>query len=219
MSIIPPPPLQSERRAQARRVTDDLYKTFSTPHCHACLERTGEGVLLLNNETRVIYATSQVDSILKRHNLPLALSPKFTLHQSHYAARFAAFANRNNHDTESLCLLLEDENERELLLLNCFQLPKPAEPDRQIARYMITLRDPNHHPSQQWLLFNKQYNLTPTEARLCQAFADGLTLNDYRKKWNVATSTARSQLHSVFDKTSTHRQCDLLRLIFLFTRT
>jgi hypothetical protein len=43
--------------------------------------------------------------------------------------------------------------------------------------------------------------------------------NDYRKKWNVATSTARSQLHNVFDKTSTHRQCDLLRLIFLFTRT
>ena len=47
-----------------------------------------------------------------------------------------------------------------LLLLDCFQLPKPAEPDRQIARYMIILRALNHYHSLHWLLFNKQYNLT-----------------------------------------------------------
>jgi DNA-binding CsgD family transcriptional regulator len=217
------PPLKSDRRAQPRRVTDraveDQHKTFSTPHCHACLERMGDGVLLLNNDTQVIYATSQVQSILKKHSLPLALSPKFTLHQAHHDSRFAAFVSQKNHETGSLHLLLEDENGRELLLLNCFHLPKPSEPDLHLARYMITLRDPNHQPSQQWLLFNKQYNLTPTEARLCRAFADGLSLNDYREKYHVATSTARSQLHSIFSKTATHRQCDLLRLIFLFTRT
>jgi DNA-binding CsgD family transcriptional regulator len=220
---ITPPPFSSDRRAKPRRAedrrVDDLYKTFSTPHCHSCLERMGDGVLLLNNETQVIYATSQVDSILKRPYLPFAVSPKFTLHQAHHATRFAAFTKRKKHETGILCLLLEGENEQELLLINCLKLPKPAEPNNQAACYMINLRDPNHQPSQQWLLFNKQYNLTPTEARLCLAFADGLTLNDYRKKWNVATSTARSQLHSIFNKTSTHRQSDLLRLIFLFTRT
>jgi hypothetical protein len=218
-----PPHFQPDRRAQPRRsadrVIDELHKTFSTPQCHACLERIGEGVLLLNNETHVIYATSQVDAILKRYDMPLALSPKFTLHQAHHASRFAAFVNEKNHQAKLLYLLLEGENEKELLLLNCFQLPKPTEPDLHVASYMITLRDPNHYPSQQWQLFNKQFNLTSTEARLCRAFADGLTLNDYREKYHVATSTARSQLHSVFCKTSTHRQCDLLRLIFLFTRT
>ncbi len=217
------PPFQPERRAQPRRAADrvinDQHKTFSTPHCRSCLERMSDGVLLLNKETQVIYATSQADLILKKHDLLFSLSPKFTLHNSPHTSRFTAFVNGRNHDTKSLCLLLEDENGHDLLLLNCFQLPKPAEPNRQIARYMITLRDPNHQPSQQWLLFNKQYNLTPTEERLCRAFSDGLTLNDYRKKYNVATSTARSQLHSVFNKTSTHRQCDLLRLIFLFTRS
>ena len=217
------PPLKSDRRAQPRRVEDrvveDFHKTFSTPHCHACLEHKSDGVLLLNNETQVIYATTQVDTILKNYDLPLSLSPKFTLHQAHHAARFAAFANEKNHQANLLCLLLEGENERDLLLLNCFQLPKQSEPDLHLARYMITLRDPNHQPSQQWLLFNKQFNLTVTEARLCRAFADGLTLNDYCEKWHIATSTARSQLHSVFSKTATHRQSDLLRLIFLFTRT
>ncbi len=212
---------QTERRDQARRsadrAVDDLQKTFSTPHCHSCLERMADGALLLDNETRVIYATPEVDQILKKHGLPLTLSPKFTLHQQYQAARFAAFVNGKNREAGPLCLLLGDESGGHLLL-NCFQLPKPAESGLKTARYMITFRDPNHYPSRQWQLFNQQFNLTPAEARLCRAFADGMTLKDYCEKWTVATSTARSQLHSFFEKTSTHRQCDLLRLIILFSR-
>jgi DNA-binding CsgD family transcriptional regulator len=218
-----PAPFQSERRDQTRRLTDravdDLQKTFSTPHCHSCLERMADGVLMLDNETRVIYSTPQVDQLLKRQDLPFALSPKFTLHQPRDAARFAAFVNGKNQETGPLSLLLEGENGCDPLLLNCLQFPKSAEPCLQAARYMITLYDPNHYPSRNWLLFIKQFNLTPTEARLCRAFADGLTLNDYCEKWNVTTGTARTQLHIVFNKTSTHRQSDLLRLIFLFSRT
>ena len=220
MSITPPARNRSDQsRRLADRADDYLHKTFSTPHCHSCLERMADGVLLLDNETRVIYATSQVDQILKRHDSPFALSPKFTLHEPRHAARFAAFVNRKNQETGPLSLLLEGENEGNLLLLNCLQFPKSAEPCLQAARYMITLCEPNHYPSQNWLLFIKQFNLTPAELRLCRAFADGLTLNDYCKKWNVTTGTARSQLHIVFSKTSTHRQSDLLRLIFLFSRT
>jgi DNA-binding CsgD family transcriptional regulator len=177
-----------------------------------------DGVLLLDNETRVIYATPEVDQVLKRHDLPLALSPKFILHQPQHASRFTAFVYGKKHEVGPLSLLLEGENGHDLLLLNCFQLPKPAEQDLKAARYMITLRDPSHYSSRQWLLFTKQFNLTPAEARLCRTFADGLTLNDYCEQWKVATCTARSRLHIVFDKTSTHRQCDLLRLIFLFSR-
>jgi hypothetical protein len=60
------PAFQSEeRRDQSRRTADraveDLQKTYSTPHCHSCLEQMANGVLLLNNETKVIYATKEVD--------------------------------------------------------------------------------------------------------------------------------------------------------------
>jgi DNA-binding CsgD family transcriptional regulator len=220
---ITPPPFQSERRDQARRATDravdDLQKTFSTSHCHSCLERMADGVLLLDSEIRVIYATTQVDQIMKRHDSPFTLSPKFTLHHPSHAARFAAFVNGKNLETGTLSLLLECQDGEGLLLINCFQFPESAEPELHAARYMITLCDSNHCPLQKWLTpFKKQFNLTPAEARLCHSFADGLTLKDYCEKWKVATSTGRSQLHSVFSKTSTHRQSDLLRLIFLFSR-
>lgn len=178
-----------------------------------------DGVLLLDKESRVIYATPTVGQILKRQGVPFALLPKFILHAPHHAAHFAAFANRKNHEAGPLSLLLEGENGREPLLITCFHLPKSSEPDLQAVRYLITLPDPSNYATQQWLLFTKQFVLTRAEARLCRALADGLTINDYREKWKVATSTARSQLRSVFDKTSTRRQSDLLRLIFLFTRT
>lgn len=194
--LITPPPSQTERRDQARRATDravdDLQKTFSTPHCHSCLERMSDGVLLLDNKTQVIFTTPQMDQILKRYELPLALSPKFTLHNPRDACRFAAFVNGKIRQAGPLNLLLDDENGRDLLLLNCFLLPKPADPNIQAARYMITLRDPNHYPSRQWQLFTQQFNLTPAEARLCRAFADGFTLNDYCEKWTVAASSTAS---------------------------
>ena len=221
--MINPPLFQFECRDTTRRLADrafvDLQKTFSTPICHSCLERMADGVLLLDNETRVIYATSQVDQILKRHDLLIVLSPKFAPHQPCFAARFTAFVNGKNQEAEPLSLLLGSEYAGGMLLLNCFKLPKPADPGLQVASYMITLRDSNYCPSREWLLFIKQFTLTPAEARLCLSFADGLTLKNYCEQWKVATSTARSQLHSVFEKTSTHRQSDLLRLILLFSRS
>lgn len=217
------PPILPEHRVEQRRAEDRavdiLHKTFSTPHCHACLERLADGVLLLDNDLRVIFATPEVDQVLKKHGLLLALEPEFSLLQLHHASRFAAFVNEKNHEAGPLSLLLESENSRDMMLLNCFRFPKIAEPNLQIARYMIIFHDPSHYPIQQWQLFNKQFNLTPAELRLCHMFADGLTLSDYCEKWHVTTSTARSQLHSIFEKTSTHRQSDLLRLIFLFSRT
>lgn len=212
------PKFKSERRGRPRRavdrIVDNLQKSF-----RSYLEYMADGVLLLNSETQVIYATPPVDQIVKKHGFPFELSPKFILRHQHHAARFSAFVNGKNQETGPLSLLLESECGRDLLLLNCFQLPKPAQPDLQSSCYMITLRDPSHYSSQQWRIFIEQFNLTPAEARLCRTLADGLTLSDYREQWKVADSTARSQLSSVFGKTSTRRQSDLLRLIFLFTRT
>lgn len=216
------PSSQSDRRGQFRRASDraldDQLKTFSTSYCHACLERMADGVLLLDNDTQVIFATPQIDQIMERQQLPLSLSPKFNLHHQHHALRFSAFVNERNPVLEPLSILLDIENGETQLLLNCFRFPHTTEPQTNVARYMITLCDPYHYPIQNWLHFLKQFNLTPAEGRLCRTLADGLTLKDYCTKWKVAASTGRSQLHSIFGKTATHRQTELLRLIYLFSR-
>jgi DNA-binding CsgD family transcriptional regulator len=215
--------LQAERRNQPRRKLDrdidDLHKTYSTPYCHACLERLTDGVLLLDDELQVIFSTPQADKVMSGQNAHLVVTPKFTVHNPYYASRLTAFVDGNSGEANPLSLLFENVDENNLMLINCFRLPKPDATDLKAACYMVILRNTSYYPTHQWRLFCEQFKLTPAESRLCRTLIDGLTLNDYARKWKLTISTARSQLSSVFNKTSMRRQSDLLRLIFLFTRT
>ncbi|SFM74641.1 helix-turn-helix transcriptional regulator [Nitrosomonas communis] len=214
-------PNEIERRNLPRRIADrfinDLYKTCSTPQCHSCLERTSNAVLLLDSEKRVMYTTSEADKIISQASTPFTLTPRFALLSPPNAARFEAFVNRESTEPGPLIQLLTNKKDRGRMLFSCFRLPEPDTASLHVARYLVMLRDPDQYSARQWQLFTEQYNLTKAETRLCRALADGLTLNDYCTNWQVMISTARSQLSSIFAKTETRRQIDLLRLIYLFT--
>ena len=57
------------------------------------------------------------------------------------------------------------------------------------------------------------YAMTPAEARLAKGLCRGLTMNELSERHGATTNTLRSQLKSVFQKTNTTRQAELVRLI------
>jgi DNA-binding CsgD family transcriptional regulator/PAS domain-containing protein len=57
------------------------------------------------------------------------------------------------------------------------------------------------------------YGLTPSEERLALRLASGEKLAEAAATLHIRPSTARSLLRSVFGKTDTHRQSDLVRLV------
>jgi DNA-binding CsgD family transcriptional regulator len=57
------------------------------------------------------------------------------------------------------------------------------------------------------------FGLTPAEAALAAALAEGLTLQDYAERHGVSVGTLRVQLKSVFSKTGATRQPELVRLL------
>lgn len=59
----------------------------------------------------------------------------------------------------------------------------------------------------------KQYGLTDTEIRLVCHLIEGCSLRDAAINMRVAYETARSYLKSVFRKTDTHRQVELLQKV------
>lgn len=61
------------------------------------------------------------------------------------------------------------------------------------------------------------FGLTPAESGLAAEFAKGETLRDCARRLGIATSTARTHLHRIFDKTGACRQVDLMRLILTST--
>ena len=62
------------------------------------------------------------------------------------------------------------------------------------------------------------YSLSRREADLAFSIANGATPQDYARDAKLEISTVRSQLKSVFLKTGTHRQTELVRLLSVLPR-
>jgi DNA-binding CsgD family transcriptional regulator len=58
-----------------------------------------------------------------------------------------------------------------------------------------------------------RFDLTPAEAQIALGIAGGKTLAAIAEARSVSVSTAREQLKSVFVKTGTHRQAELVALL------
>jgi DNA-binding CsgD family transcriptional regulator len=55
--------------------------------------------------------------------------------------------------------------------------------------------------------------LTPAETRLAQALFEGASLKEIARRFDVSPNTLRVQLSSIFGKTQTDRQVDLIALL------
>lgn len=58
------------------------------------------------------------------------------------------------------------------------------------------------------------FGLTPAEARVTAKLAGGASLKEIAAEFGLSHETVRTQIKSVFCKTDTHRQTDLVALIF-----
>jgi DNA-binding CsgD family transcriptional regulator len=56
--------------------------------------------------------------------------------------------------------------------------------------------------------------MTPAEVKLAVALMEGASLDAYARDRGIAISTARNQLQSLFEKTGTHRQGELVAALF-----
>jgi DNA-binding CsgD family transcriptional regulator len=62
-------------------------------------------------------------------------------------------------------------------------------------------------------VYARAFQLTPAEVRLAVHLASGVSLTEAAERFGVTHNTVRAQLRSIFDKTDTHRQADLVRLL------
>jgi DNA-binding CsgD family transcriptional regulator len=86
----------------------------------------------------------------------------------------------------------------------------PANSEAVIA---VFVTDPEDAPALDVQLLRDWYGLTPAEARLAALLASGLSLHDIVERLGIAANTARTHLKSIFGKTETRRQGELIRLL------
>lgn len=78
---------------------------------------------------------------------------------------------------------------------------------------LVLVTDPDRQPASESRMFAGLYGLTNAEARLARVLAAGDSLKEAADQLGVAESTVKSQLKSIFAKTGTSRQAQLVRLI------
>jgi DNA-binding CsgD family transcriptional regulator/PAS domain-containing protein len=78
---------------------------------------------------------------------------------------------------------------------------------------MLVIHDPDQKAQVPHETIAAMFGLTPSEARLCLALSQGQTVIKYAEESHVTQNTARTHLKSVFAKTKTSKQSDLVRLM------
>jgi DNA-binding CsgD family transcriptional regulator len=68
-------------------------------------------------------------------------------------------------------------------------------------------------PAQSAVLLQGLFDLTPAEAEICRQLSRGYALDRIARERGCAVDTVRSQLKSIFDKTGTSRQSELVALL------
>ncbi|WP_176593848.1 helix-turn-helix transcriptional regulator [Sphingobium sp. EM0848] len=78
---------------------------------------------------------------------------------------------------------------------------------------LLILRDPEHRPIIPASTLSHLFGLTPAEALLASEMARGASVEEAANHIGISRNTARSQLQSVFLKTGTNRQGELVRML------
>ena len=79
---------------------------------------------------------------------------------------------------------------------------------------LMIISDPSSEHQNLQHILSIVFDLTASEANLAAALANGHSLSDYARNARIQVDTARSQLKAIFSKTHTHRQAELVALVF-----
>jgi DNA-binding CsgD family transcriptional regulator/PAS domain-containing protein len=94
-----------------------------------------------------------------------------------------------------------------------FPFPARAELGSTEPRALVVLIDPDNRPQPPKALLCNLFGLTNGEADVALRVANGQGLAPISEELSVSIATVKTHLQHVFDKTDTHRQAELVRLL------
>ena len=181
-------------------------------------------IILLNLSGHIVHSNQAAKKICLNSNLIKIQNDKLFLHEPFQSqlqqnlSEFEIFFKQQrilgNHNFEDGCITLKS-NQGEVLYVFSTLLVSENEMKMFGIRpmVMLTLYHPQYTPSIDYQFLHMAFNLTSTESKVVTLLLDGFVLKEIAKKNNVNEDTVRKQLQSIFKKTSTNRQSDLIKLL------
>jgi DNA-binding CsgD family transcriptional regulator/GAF domain-containing protein len=184
------------------------------------LNQLNAGVLLLTQAGRILFANRVAERLLRRCDGISARDGKLATSLPLDSPRMACVIARAGTRAagppmaEALCIHRNGAH-RPLhlwavpLLRESSSLLVPASE----ADVMVIVIDPELSMAPPIEALKALYGLTGAEARLTSGLLHGERLEDYANRAGISMNTARTHLKSVFAKTDTDRQAELMRLL------
>jgi len=181
------------------------------------VDRLDLGVVLVDDHGRVLQANEAALAIARqRDGFVLGRGTFAAAERRQTAALLGLVANvlRDGVAAAGGALRLSRPSGRrplEVLVVPLSSRQRETEGPPPVAALFIT--DPEVEPRTAEDLLQQLYGLTPAEARLAVALLVGLSVDEAADRFTVTAATVRTQLRSVFAKTDTRRQSELVRTL------
>lgn len=199
------------KQAQLRAVTSETI-----------LEYVGSGILLVDEQSRLIHATASATEFLRRRQGLRIVNGHVSTSSAQDSQRLQELIRRaaavNGKIPSSGSMPIRQADSPHPLVVSVFPVPYSHETFRGHSRHrvLLILNDSGQKRVKNSEVFGRYYSLTARELQLCCALAEGKDLAVACEALGIRHNTGRTHLINVFAKVGVHRQSDLVALILSF---
>jgi DNA-binding CsgD family transcriptional regulator len=192
--------------------------------CACALDRMSHGVLVLSATGRLLFANRAGEAILRaRDGLTFerdALHCARPLDTARLRAAIGAAVSTSQGDgltADGVVPLARPSGRRPLIVVVSPVAAQTVLMDTDSPAAVLFVTDPERAVLPDEHLIRQALGLTPAEARLARLLAEGLDLQQAAGRLHLTIQTTRTRLKAIFEKTDTHRQVELVRLVLTST--
>jgi DNA-binding CsgD family transcriptional regulator len=180
-------------------------------------ERFGVGTALLGKNGRPIALNAVAEKIIRSHDgLMFSHDRRFLANNARETAELQEEINKATHGKDSGCNLVRisrADRRQPAYSVTLVPLNLPMLPDDYRPYATMFIVSPERTLQISPNLIANFFGLTPAEAKLAIAVAQGTRLSDYAEEKGVSIHTVNSQVKSVLSKTGVNRQAELVKLL------
>jgi DNA-binding CsgD family transcriptional regulator len=183
------------------------------------LEAVRHGIVIVGPECRVLDLNSAAENILRAedglcHRHGCITAPGIRTDQELRRALGRALADGTTDVPTGQAFICARPSGKRPYVIHVLPLSRRASGDTSRGpAALVLIIDPELENESATALLRRLHNLTATEAEVALRISRGLSLTQIADEMAVSYQTVRTHLQHVFDKTETHRQGELVRLL------
>ena len=182
-------------------------------HVKALLERFSVGLVIVDSQRNVIHQNHVAKSLINKKTVLVNRGGCLHAAGNHRSNEFNHAIGRalgHNGEPGVGAVTLDDASGRGIQV---WAAPLSDNTSGDSASAIVVIIDPNQPTPAPEPLLKALYGLTTKECCLVSALLNGQTIDEYCESCHVSANTVRTHLKSIYRKTNTNRQVDLVRLL------